>query len=348
MLFTGKRHDLFRNCELYPVLSSFLHPEADLRIFLFYRQVPLLAAGILTFQAPAFQDPEKTLPGRLSQDQLLKDRLCLQSSPLKLGIGLPVCAHQLQDQKHQGAALLLKGCQTVVKGSSFPVLQEPFKLHSLGKGHQILYREGLFPADLETDPDLVPGKRDQGDQLHPPLFSVSHDPAHLPVGILPYHEADLLGRGYRFQALRPFLSYIRSIYSLSMGAEDCVSSFSMAAQRAVPGPLPIFIHTRTRVVKNLTTLAQNTDSVPFRTVGHFSSDLRFTFPEGICGKSGYLHDASLSCFQSSGPAGSYIRSGASKPRRPMQVVSTLLVSVTRPIYPACFSLSSSAMIFVSW
>ena len=69
----------------------------------------------------------------------------------------------------------------------------------------------LFPEDLEADPDLVPGKRNQGDQLHPPLFSVSHDPSHLPVGVLPYHEADLLGRGYRFQALRPFLSYIRSI-----------------------------------------------------------------------------------------------------------------------------------------
>ena len=43
----------------------------------------------------------------------------------------------------------------------------------------------------------------------------------------------------------------------------------------------------------------------------------------------------------------HIRSGASNPRTLMQVIRTLRVNVTRLIYPACFFLSSSAMIFVS-
>ena len=100
---------------------------------------------------------------------------------------------------------------------------------------------------------------------------------------------------------------------------------------------------RTRVVKILTTLAQDTDTVFIFPVHDGSSDLCFAFPEGFGGKLRYFHiDLSPRFFNKS-----YILSGASNPRTLMQVIRTLRVNVTRLIYPACFFLSSSAMIFVS-
>ena len=121
------------------------------------------------------------------------------------------------------------------------------------------------------------------------LLGGPHDPAHLAVRVLPDHKPDFLGCGnrmFRLPALSPEPFRKQGMGMRAHG--DPVGSLC-AGYSAKAEISSRFTDMRTRVVKILTTLAQDTDTVFIFPVHDGSPDLCLAFPEGFGSKFRYFH-----------------------------------------------------------
>ena len=203
------------------------------------------------------------------------------------------------------------------KGQVLSVLHKLSLFHGPGKCPQILYDILPLPGQTKLRLHLLPPYKDPGKKRYAALPLLPQHMGQIKVGILPYHGSHLGRCGHSL-----VLAF------LSSGQIVIEKRLLVRTQPLVR----ISLETGTRAAVDKAVLNLKLHLIDHTAVPDLAGDSHLTFPERLCLHRGNFHPFSPLTILAAVLSASdhYIRSGASNPRRSMQVSKTPLV---RPISP---------------